>query len=345
MKRLLVFLFLFCCANAVWTQVSVLTVTDEDKHTTKEEFYHTFEYFIKPAGGGQQAKCQATRIGRRWFATAAHCVAQTCQNGCTIQMDLLERPVSALAKVSHTAKKPAVFIHPGYSSKVFVKNDFALIRLDLDRAPLTYYRHATKKQPYNRAITGAQFSAYLEQNRKAKSQFARIKSPELPPLVLFDNFNAIIDRKISVISIFDGVRKIAPDPYAVHYVKALGFAYTKNFGIRKGMSGSGVMTNTGELIGIVSGNMTSSYWAKTKNGKKVPATEELFMFPVFNADVAAFMEQSMGSDYYKLSWKDAYPSFVRKSRRNYASVIDSVNYINKQNTSISRPPLNALGSD
>ena len=46
MKRLLVFLFLFCCASAVWTQVSVLTVTDEDKHTTKEDFYHTFEYFI-----------------------------------------------------------------------------------------------------------------------------------------------------------------------------------------------------------------------------------------------------------------------------------------------------------
>ena len=45
---------------------------------------------------------------------------------------------------------------------------------------------------------------------------------------------------------------------------------------------------------------------------------------------AAFMEQTMGSDYYKLTWKDAYPSFVYKSRRNYASVIESVNYINKQ---------------
>lgn len=329
MKRLFVFLFLFCCAALGWAQVSVLTVTDEDKHKTKEDFYHTFEYFIKPAGGGQQAKCQATRIGRRWFATAAHCVAQNCQNGCTIQMDLLERPVSALAKVSHTAKKPAVFIHPGYSPKAFVKNDFALIRLDLDRTTFTYYRHATKKQPYNLALTPQQFSTYLEQNRKAKSQFARINSPDLPPLALFADYNAIIQRKISVISIFDGVRKIEPDPYSVHYVKALGFAYTKNFGIRKGMSGSGVMTNTGELIGIVSGNMTSAHWAKQQDGSKMAAVEELFVFPVFNADIASFMADTMGSDYYKLSWKDATPPFVRKSRRNYASVIDSVNYINR----------------
>lgn len=330
MKRIFFHIFFLFCTTLCWGQVSILSVTDEDKHKTKEDFYHTFEYFIKPAGGGQQNKCQATRIGRRWFATAAHCVAQTCQKGCTIQMDLLERPVSALASVTHTPKKPAVFVHPEYSSKVFVKNDFALIRLDLDRTSLAYYRHATKKQPYNRALTAQQFAAYLERNRKVKSQFTHIKSPELPPLVLFDNFNAIIDRKISVISIFGGVRKIEPDPYVVHYVKALGFAYTKNFGIRKGMSGSGVMTNTGELIGIVSGNMTSAHWEKKKGGEKVSAVEELFMFPVFNADVAAFMEQVMGSDYYKLTWKDAYPSFVYKSRRNYASVIESVNYINKQ---------------
>ena len=331
MKRILLPVFLLFCVCAGWAQVSVLSVTDEDKHKTKEDFYHTFEYFINPAGGGQSAKCQATRIGRRWFATAAHCVAQTCKKGCTIQMDLLERPVSALASVTHTLKKPAVFVHPGYSSQVFVKNDFALLRLDLDRTPFAYYQHATKKQPYNRALTAQQFGAYLEQNRKAKSQFARIKSPNLPPLVLFDNYNAIIERKISVISIFNGVRKIEPDPYSVHYVKALGFAYTKNFGIRKGMSGSGVMTNTGELIGIVSGNLTSAYWAKKKNGKKEAAMEELFVFPVFNAEIASFMEKTMGSDYYKLSWKEAGSSFVRKSRRNYASVIDSINYINKQN--------------
>ena len=35
---------------SVWGQVSVISVTDEDKHTRKEDFYHTFEYYITPTG-------------------------------------------------------------------------------------------------------------------------------------------------------------------------------------------------------------------------------------------------------------------------------------------------------
>ena len=319
-----------CLAAGAWSQVSVISVTDEDKHSRKEDFYHTFEYYVTPVGKqtGAAGKCQATRIGRRWFATAAHCVKTACQNGCTIQMDLLEQPVSALAKVTHTAKKPAVFVHPGFSADKMVKNDFALIRLDLDRAPQTYYRRPAGKRKYNLAISRADFAAYLEKNRSAKSQYSRIISPEFPALVLFDDGNYKIDRKLSVISIFDGKRKIKPNPYPVYYVKALGFAYTGNFGIRKGMSGSGVMANTGELIGIISANLTSVRWTDKKNAK----TEEFFMFPVFNQEIASFMEDTMGSDYYKLDWKDAYPSFVNKSRKSYASVVEAVNWANEHHT-------------
>lgn len=319
-----------CLAAGAWSQVSVISVTDEDKHSRKEDFYHTFEYYVTPVGKqtGAAGKCQATRIGRRWFATAAHCVKTACQNGCTIQMDLLEQPVSALAKVTHTAKKPAVFVHPGFAADKMVKNDFALIRLDLDRAPQTYYRRPAGKRKYNLAISRADFAAYLEKNRSAKSQYSCIISPEFPALVLFDDGNYKIDRKLSVISIFDGKREIKPNPYPVYYVKALGFAYTGNFGIRKGMSGSGVMANTGELIGIISANLTSVRWTDKKNAK----TEEFFMFPVFNQEIASFMEDTMGSDYYKLDWKDAYPSFVNKSRKSYASVVEAVNWANEHHT-------------
>lgn len=323
-------LFLCLCAAPLWAQVSVISVTDEDKHKNKEDFYHTFEYYVLPAGQqtGQSGKCQATRIGRRWFATAAHCVKEQCKNGCTVQMDLLEYSVSALARVTHTAKKPAVFVHPGFSADKMVKDDFALIRLDLARAPQTYYRRSVGKRNYNLGISKQEFAAFLEQHRAANRQYRRIVSPDFPPIVLFDEGNYIIDRKLSVISIFGGKREIKPDPYPVHYVKALGFAYTNNFGIRKGMSGSGVMTNTGELIGIISANLTSVR-GQSREGVK---TEEYFMFPVFNRGIASFMESVMGSDYYKLDFKDAYPSFVNKSRRNYAPVVEAVNWVNEHHT-------------
>ena len=69
--------------------VGIAYVTDENKHSTKADFAHTFEYFVLPEGSSSSgSKCQATRIGRRWFATAAHCVTG-CQNGCQIQMDFL----------------------------------------------------------------------------------------------------------------------------------------------------------------------------------------------------------------------------------------------------------------
>ena len=329
MKKILqrlIILGCFAAALPVCAQVNVISVTDEDKHTRKEDFYHTFEYYVTPTGkkSVSAGKCQATRIGRRWFATAAHCVKKHCKNGCTIQMDLLEQPVSAMARVTHTSKRPAVFIHPQFTEGKMVQNDLALIRLDLDRAPQTYYRRPAGKRKYNLAVTKQEFAAFLEQNPQAARQYRRIVSPEFPPLVLFDEGNYLIDRDLSVISILGGKREIKPDPYPVYYVKELGFAYTNNFGVRQGMSGSGVMTNTGELIGIISANLTAVRAPGTKGAKE----EEYFMFPVFNRELASFMEGVMGSDYYKLDWKDAYPSFVKKSHRNFSGVVQAVDWVN-----------------
>lgn len=313
MKKLILCLFLTVVSPAV-AQVNVISVTDETKHTKKEDFSHTFKYFLfpsaNPANGG---KCQATRIGRRWFATAAHCVTPLCDNGCRLELDLLEQSVSARAVLEHSAKRPTIFIHPEYTGHV-AQNDFALFRLDLDRAPLVYYRRGK----VNVSISAQVFKSFLNKNRRAASQLKHIQSPDFPPLVQFDEGNYILDRKVSVISIVGGKREVKINPYPVHYVKALGYAYTTNFGIIKGMSGSGVMTNTGELLGMISGVLTPSS-RKAANTQ----TEEIFMFPVFNANITAFMESVMGADFYKLEWKDAYPYLVRKSRKNYRTIIES----------------------
>ena len=323
LKKFLTFLFVCCVFMPLWGEVSVMKITDEDKHAKKEDFYHTFEYYISSAGQ-TGAKCQATRIGKRWSATAAHCVADLCKKNCTIRMDLLEQNISAFAEVTHSSKKPAVFVHPEYSKQKLVANDFALIKLDLRNAPITYYMHTSKNAP-NIAISKKQFDSFLEKNRKAKSQFAHTLSPDFPPIAVFDDGNYLLDRKISVISIFDGKREIKPDPNPVYYVQKLGYCYTKNFGIRQGMSGSGVMTNTGELIGIISAHVD----AVLSTAQKQQQTD-FFMFPVFNTSLILFMENVMGSDFYQLDRVDAYPNMVRKTRHDFTPVIQLMKNVDKK---------------
>lgn len=328
MKKIVCFLFLFLAVNVLFAQVSVISVTDEDQHSTKEDFSHTFEYHIFPLKGAALSvgKCQATRIGRRWFATAAHCVVPLCTKGCSLRVDLLEQPVSAWAIINHTAQKPAVFVHPEYDPKELTKNDFALFRLDLDRVPLEYYRRGNGKRKVHVIISPQKFQMFLNQNKEAASQFYQLKSPTFPSLVLFDEGNYKIDRNISVISIFDGEREIKQNPYVVYYVKELGFAYTQNFGIRKGMSGSGVMTNAGELLGMISSSVETVIYEPGKKTKR----SNFFMFPVFNRSIASFMEDTMGSDYYKLDWKDVYPGPGAKTRKDFSEVIRIFSSANKE---------------
>lgn len=328
-KILITFLSVLFATFPLLAEVSTFSVVDEDKHSKKEDFYHTFEYLIIPAGAaqtGQVGKCQATRIANRWFVTAAHCVQQSCKNGCEIQLDLLEYSPSALARFTHTKKKPLVFIHPAYSPQIFAKNDFALLYLDLNRAPLLYYLRPTGKQNFRQMISSQQFNQFLEKNRRAKAALNHALHPKMPPLLYFDEGNFVLDRKISVIAIFDGVRDVKQDPNPVYYLKGLGFAHTKNFGIRKGMSGSGVMSNTGELIGMVAGNFET--WYKKGNGPK--KTEDYFMFPVFNKGLVDFMKSTMGSDFDKIYLKEANPYCVSKTYKDFSTLIQMVNQTNQR---------------
>ncbi|MBR4591950.1 MAG: trypsin-like peptidase domain-containing protein [Elusimicrobiaceae bacterium] len=316
-------------AGGILAQVSVLSVTDEDKYTVKEDFSHTFEYSISPLTKDFNTigKCQATRIARRWFVTAAHCV-QSCTKGCLIQMDLLDQPVSAWARVKHTPQKPAIFADPDFSSREFVKHDLALIRLDLDRTPLTYYRRSEQKEQPAQLLSRQQFNKFLAGNSAARSALYHVKSPSFPPLLVFDEGNFRLDRNVSVISIFDGKRTVKLNTSPVHYIKALGYAYTNNFGIVPGMSGSGVMSNTGELVGLISGIFQVS---KKQPGTDGPASvkKEFFMFFAFNRPAIEFMKGVMGSDFDKLDVKDAYPGYAKKSRQNYAEIIRQINALQK----------------
>lgn len=320
MKRfgiLSLFCFLACAAAA---QVSVLSLTSEDVHTRKEDFWHTFEYYAV-APDGKTSKCQATRVGKKWFATAAHCVALPCQNGCTLRIDLLEQPYSVFASVKHTEKKPLVFVHPQYDEGEPVAHDFALLKIDLDRADARYYRRPQGKETQNVAVSKREFDSFLRSNADARRELEQALRPELPPLLTFGDTDGRLNRELSVISIFNGKRQILHNPHPTDYVRQLGFAYTQNFGVREGMSGSGVMTNTGELAGII-----SAYLGISIAGQKA---SQYFMFAVFNGELTEFMENVMGSDYYKLDRRAASDGYLKKSNTDHGDIVAAVQAVSR----------------
>ncbi len=310
-KKILFLLMSLAICLPLAAQVSFVSVTDEDAHSKKEDFWHTFEYYIIPTQG-KVSKCQATRIAKNWFATAAHCVNESCQKGCTIRLDLLEQPVSAFVNAVHTPNKPAVFVHPSYNPAIPVAYDFALLKMDVARLPTKYYLRPHGKETQNVEVTKGYFDIFLQKNPVARREYEQALRPHLPPILVFGGLTRRIARTLSVISIFGGKRNILQNPYPTEYVKELGFAYTKNFGVRKGMSGSGVMTNTGELAGIISAYLGVG---GEKNQK------EYFMFAVFNEPLLTFMEEVMGDDFYKLDRIDAYPNYLSISRTDHSEVI------------------------
>ena len=286
LKNLFIFSFLLF-PFMLQAQVSFISVVDEDKHAKKEDFFHTFEYYIV-SSDEKMSKCQATRIGKNWYATAAHCVKNPCEKECTLLVDLLEGPVSGLAEVKHSKQKTKVFVHPDYKQEVGVKNDFALFKMNLSLVPVRYYQRSEKDNGPHRTISKKTFEDYLEKNPKTARAFRSVLRPQSPAILFFENKTYRIDRQLSVMSIFDGKRNILKNPYPTDFVKELGFAYTKNFGVRQGMSGSGVMANTGELVGIISAYLGFSIGQKR---------EENFMFAVFDQNLRDFMESVMDRTY------------------------------------------------
>ena len=313
--RKLIFILLCSCMLPLGAEVSVISVTDENLHAKPTDFPHTYEYFV--SSDKAQLKCQATRLTPRWFATAAHCVQAICRKNCTVRMDLMDTQVSALAQGTHSVKQPTVFVHPGYREGQLAQDDFALIKLDVRQAPKTYFKRSMSKDVPHQALHAADFLAWLAQNPRAKKQYQQALHPTLPPVVDFSvSRNYEIDRQLSVISIFGGQRSVKKATSPVYYVKSLGYAYTTNFGIKRGMSGSGVMSNTGELVGIISSNIGETLY---RGGKKINQ-QEWFVFPVFNESLLAFMQETMGSDFDKLDRKDAYPHFVKKTKQDFSAL-------------------------
>ncbi|MDR1684773.1 MAG: trypsin-like serine protease [Elusimicrobiota bacterium] len=245
MKRALLFILLLLPGAFAPAQgVSYLTVTDEAQYQDTGDFTNTFEIQIFQAGSKEAAKCQAVRIAKEWYITAAHCVA-ACAQGCSVVARLAVTPQYEMrALVTNTARRPRVFLHPGYNPGVkTAKNDMALLYFP-PRAAEYYFlagRRAISEEVFLKIIPD--YNIYYKANHGAN----------LPAILeLNPKTSRLLNRQISAVSIWDGRREVLPATKPLIYNAPLGVFLGENFGIKQGISGSGLMTNTGELAAIVS---------------------------------------------------------------------------------------------
>lgn len=274
-------------------------------YATTDDFSNTFEINFAPKTKimpGQRTfqatKCQAVRLSKSWFITAAHCVEEVCKNGCDFQTRLVVGKNYEMDIIGQsTPKAPQVFIHPLRDvNKNMSTYDIALI----------YFKPTTSKFVYkdpstSRGITQQEFMNRLKNYRTYKRALSSYNTPTLLIMGAYRKQGPVYARKFSVLSSFKDERKVLrSNNKAIYYPQTKTFVL-ENFGIRQGISGSGLMTSKGELAGITSTISESSLKAVSKDGKiKQLATANLAQFAALDKSTLEFIQSKVGDIKYNI---------------------------------------------
>jgi hypothetical protein len=128
----------------------------------------------------------------------------------------------------------------------------------------------------------------------------------------------MLNREVSVISIWDGTRSVLPARDKIFYLPAKKYLVGQNFGIIQGISGSGVMTNTGELVGIIS---ATANLQKTDNATKKTAVVPMVFITPFDQYATNFIKNTAGVTNFKKADKN----FLKPLPAAEREVINSLN--------------------
>ena len=292
MKNILVFLFLLFAAQmpSVFAQ-GYLSVNN---------FQNSYEINIYREGNSKLIKCQAVRLHKDWFLTSAHCFTSgICDNSCTIAARLffgrdkgtLNLRYEADISVLHQQTKPNVFLLDPQAEKISAARlaayDIALVHFPPQNSDYTYKDLGTnyliKKQVFLDEIEKTSGTIPFSQELKGQTP------PKL--LLLKTQTQKLLNRVIMVPSIWDGsTHVLSSQKNPVFFSPKHKFIYTLNFGIRQGVSGAGVMTNHGELVGIVASTASLSQTGA------VNAVDDYSFFAAFDDTVINFIKKTMGRD-------------------------------------------------
>ncbi len=317
---LLLCLSFFAYAPMAQADVSFITVNDEESYNEVEDFSNTYEINFNRHGENKINKCQAVRIDKYWFLTAAHCVENACKGNCSFQARLVVGPnYEADMTVTHTPKSPKIFKHPKANvNKHSSAYDLALLYFKPSESKLVY-KDLSKRM----AITERQF---LNRIPNESIYHKAVKGTNIPNLLIMaQKKTAILDRELSIISIWNGEKSVMKNSKDMIFSPSVNLFFTKNFGVKKGISGSGVMSNTGELVGIVSAIGTVGL-LNPKTQKYEPT--ELVYISAFDQSVVDFIHENMGSFGYIESGAEHIKSLT-PFQKNFANSITQMQSLKK----------------
>lgn len=302
MKKIFLFSFFIFLAAALAAEVSFISVADEESYNSVKDFTNTYEINLNKHQSDKIVKCQAVRLARNWFITAAHCVKEVCADACSFQARLMVGDNYEADFTTTHAKN--------FSKKIFTfsKTQINSGQTLYDIALIYFDPKDTKtilKDNKGRILPEAQFLNLVS----SRAAYARaLNGTNLPTILVIDSkAPLVLKRDLSIISIWSGKKDLLKSTKApVYYSSKLSNIITKNFGVIQGISGSGVMTNTGELLGIVSAKAD----LVSQLGDKTEVTPLVYIAP-FDKEIIEFILKYIPN----ISYIEADENFTRRLSR------------------------------
>lgn len=244
--------------------------------------------------------CQAVRIHRNWFLTAAHCVYTACSGSqpCTVEITLAEADLRQLVRVYHSTSSQRVFIYPGFfpGQNRISSVDVALVRFEPETAEYAYA--AQGKEGWTK-ISQERFYSLLKESPETQAQ---LSASNVRLIGAANLGNSLFRPGIVVPKTVNGVVSYLQSPSDdIYFVEKLQHFLSPGFGVRRGNSGGGVFTPQGDLAGLVSSLMYSKngsasfYDADGKALLTLKNARDYFMFTGFNGATLNFIRNKVPS--------------------------------------------------
>lgn len=232
-----------------------------------DDFVSQKEFWIN-----NKTTCQAMRIHKNWFLTAAHCVEACRSSSCNLKMLLAVGEVTATANLSASD----VFIPEQYMDKDGKANVL------WDIALLHYKPSSYVYQTLDGGITDFEtFSQAMKEDPELKVQWRGAANPVYPAVVVYSSEEEMFFNDDIVVPRWtQGVLSYRSSPDHILYTgKRTAMWVSDGFGVDKGNSGGGVLLENGNLLGVVSAKRNNDMPARIRQAfPEFAHSSEFFMF-------------------------------------------------------------------